>query len=189
MALLQTKSKISTYSLIICGLFSALIAIGAFIKIPVPAVPFTLQFLFTNLAGILLGPRLGSLAVAIYIVIGLLGIPVFTNGGGPGYVFQPSFGYLPGFYMGTYVTGMIAASSSQPTYRRLLPAGFAGLLLVYLCGMAYYYVMANFFINQPIAVWPLVLYCFLLPLPGDIAICFVSAFLGKRLIPILKRGR
>lgn len=183
--MLQTSTKANTSNLIICGLFSSLIAIGAFIKIPVPAVPFTLQFLFTTLAGLLLGPRLGSLAVGVYIAVGLAGIPVFTNGGGIGYILQPTFGYLLGFYAGTYATGAIAASAVRPSARRLLAASFAGMLIVYLIGMAYYYAVANFYINKPIGIWPLILYGLLLPLPGDIAICFASALLGKRLIPIL----
>ena len=54
---------IKTKSLIYCGLFTALIAVGAFIKIPVPVVPFTLQYLFTMMAGLLLGPKLGALSV------------------------------------------------------------------------------------------------------------------------------
>ena len=52
-----------TQKLVLCALFVALIGAGAFIKIPVPLVPFTLQFLFTMLAGLLLGGRLGALAV------------------------------------------------------------------------------------------------------------------------------
>lgn len=186
--MLQPAVRTNTSNLILCGLFSALIAVGAFIKIPVPAVPFTLQFLFTTLAGLLLGPRLGSLSVGVYIGIGLLGIPVFTNGGGFGYILQPTFGYLLGFCIGTYATGTIAATSRQASFRRLLAASFVGLLLVYLIGMIYYYVVANFYINKPLGVWPLILYCFLLPLPGDIALCFASTLLAKRLIPILNKG-
>lgn len=183
--MMQMNERISTSGLVICGLFSALIAAGAYIKIPVPVVPFTLQFLFTTLAGLLLGPRLGPLSVGIYLVTGLIGIPVFTNGGGPGYVLQPTFGYLMGFYAGTYATAVIAAKTGQPSFRRLLAASFAGLLLVYLFGMVYYYIVANYYINQPISLWPLILYCGLLPLPGDLAICFASAFLGRRLIPVI----
>ena len=86
-----------TKDLVLCAMFVALIAVGAFIKIPVPVVPFTLQFLFTMLAGLLLGPVNGALAVVVYIVLGLIGLPIFTQGGGPGYIFQPSFGYIIGF--------------------------------------------------------------------------------------------
>lgn len=62
----MTKTK----SMIYCGLFTALIAAGAFIKIPVPVVPFTLQYLFTMLAGLFLGSRKGMISVVAYIFAG-----------------------------------------------------------------------------------------------------------------------
>src|SRR5574344_750761 len=80
--------------MILCALFMALTAVGAFIKIPLGGQIFTLQFLFTLLAGLLLGGRLGAKAVGVYTLLGLIGVPVFAEGGGPGYVFQPTFGYL-----------------------------------------------------------------------------------------------
>mgnify|MGYP000532572099 CR=1 FL=1 len=57
-----------TKGVIYCGLFTALIAVGAFIKIPIPVVPFTLQYLFTMLAGLLLGSRLGTVSVLSYML-------------------------------------------------------------------------------------------------------------------------
>ena len=65
----MTKTK----SMIYCGLFTALIAAGAFIKIPVPVVPFTLQYLFTMLAGLFLGSRKGMISVVAYMLLGLAG--------------------------------------------------------------------------------------------------------------------
>jgi len=181
------KTFLSPKSLILCALFSALIAVGAFIKIPIPFVPFTLQFLFTTLAGLLLGSKLGAISVGVYIVIGLLGIPVFTHGGGIGYVLQPTFGYIIGFCIGTYTTGRIAESVAFPSFGRLLVASFAGLGVVYLFGMVYYYFLANYYMNSPISVWALILYCFILAVPGDIAICFASANISKKIRPLLKR--
>ena len=99
------KPMTKTSSLVYCALFTALIAVGAFIKIPIPVVPFTLQYLFTMLAGILLGSRLGSLSVLAYMILGLIGLPIFSEGGGIGYVFKPSFGYIIGFCVETFVTG------------------------------------------------------------------------------------
>ena len=71
-----------TKSIVYCGLFTTLIAIGAFIKIPIPVVPFTLQYLFTMMAGLLLGSKLGAMSVALYMLLGLVGLPVFAEGGG-----------------------------------------------------------------------------------------------------------
>ena len=86
-----------TKTLIYCSLFTALIAAGAFIKIPVPVVPFTLQYLFTMLAGLLLGSKRGTISVVAYMLLGLAGLPIFSEGGGLWYVFKPSFGYIIGF--------------------------------------------------------------------------------------------
>ncbi len=178
-----------TKELIMCALFVALIVAGAFIKIPIPVVPFTLQLLFTMMAGLLLGGKLGAVSVCIYIVMGLLGLPVFAEGGGFAYVLKPSFGYIIGFAVASYVTGTLANRVSNPGYAKLLAANFIGLGIVYLFGMAYYYLMSNFYLGNPIGLWPLFLYCFLLAVPGDIVLCILGALLGKRMIPIMKSGR
>ena len=94
--------------LTLCALFTALIAVGAFIHIPIPILPFTLQTMFTLLAGSLLGAKLGSMSVLVYIALGLMGFPVFAQGGGIAYVLKPSFGYIIGFFFATYVTGTIS---------------------------------------------------------------------------------
>ncbi len=126
----------------------------AFIKVPVPVVPFTLQFLFTMLAGFL-GPGNGALAVVIYIVLGLAGLPNLHAGRRAWLHLQPSFGYIIGFAAAAYVTGRIANEKSHPGYGRLLAANFIGLFIVYAFGMAYYYVISNFVLNTPIGLWPL----------------------------------
>lgn len=178
-----------TKDMILCGMFVALIAVGAFIKIPIPVVPFTLQYLFTMLAGLLLGGRKGCISVCVYIVLGLAGLPIFAQGGGFGYIFQPSFGYIIGFALGAFATGVIAGKANKPGFKLLLTANFAGLGIVYLFGMAYYYLISNFFIGSPIGLWPLFLYCFILAVPGDIVLCIVGAVLGTRMIPLIKEGR
>lgn len=169
-------------------MFAALIAVGAFIKIPVPVVPFTLQFLFTSTAGLLLGGKNGAYAVMIYILLGLSGLPVFANGGGISYVLQPSFGYMPGFALGTFVAGNIAHKVSSPSYRRLLTANFAGLFVVYAIGMMYYALISNFYLGTPIGLWPLFLYCFILAIPGDIVLCIAGAVIAKVLLPVIKEN-
>ena len=179
------KQKIRAKEMALCGLFTALTAVGAFIKIPVPVVPFTLQFLFTMLAGLLLGGRLGAVSVGLYAFLGLVGLPVFAEGGGLWYLLKPSFGYILGFILASYVTGKMTEKTEGLTLGRILWANFIGLAIVYGAGMVYYYIICNFVINTPSGLWPLFLYCFLLAVPGDICLCFVAAFLAKRLKPVI----
>lgn len=174
-----------TQTLLCCGLFTALITVGAFIKIPVPVVPFTLQYFFTMTAGLLLGPVKGALAVISYMILGLCGLPVFSEGGGIWYVFKPSFGYIIGFVIGTFVTGIIGRKKHNMA--NYLLANFAGLAVVYSIGMIYYYVICNYVINTPIAVKPLFIYCFLLAVPGDICLCILAAVFVRRVKPVFVR--
>ena len=186
MILTKEKNLLSTKNMILSSLFVALIAIGAFIRIPVPVCPFTLQLLFTTLAGLLLGANLGFLSVCTYIIIGLIGVPVFTEGGGPSYIFQPTFGYLIGFAIGSYIVGLLTQHRSNLSFMYLLSVNLLNLLIVYIFGMIYVYLINNFYLNTPIGIWPVVLYCFLLAVPGDIVLCILAAILGKKLMPNLK---
>ncbi len=178
----ETAGK--TKELVLFSLFTALTAIGAFIRVPVPVCPFTLQLLFTTLAGLILGSRKGAASVSVYVALGLAGVPVFTQGGGPAYIFQPTFGYLIGFIAGAWVTGRICETAKEKSFGKILFANLAGLMVVYLFGMVYVYIINNFYLNTPIGIWPVVLYCFILAVPGDIVLCVVAAILARKLFRI-----
>lgn len=171
--------QLNVRDMVLSAMFIALITVGAFIKIPIPNMPFTLQFLFTNLAGIILGSKLGALSVLIYVLAGLIGIPVFTTGGGPGYIFYPTFGFLIGFIIGTYVGGKYI-EKRQINSKTIFISSVINLLIVYALGMIHYYIISNFYSNSPIGIGALFLYCFVLAVPGDIFLCFISAAVGKR---------
>ena len=173
-----------TQDLLRCSLVTALSAVGAFLKVPVPVVPFTLQFFFTTLAGLLLGPKLGTISVTAYVVLGLVGLPIFTEGGGFWYVLKPSFGYLLGFCVGTFVTGWLSERWNGG-FGRDLAANLAGLAVVYAMGMGYYSWICSHVLGSPIGLWPLILYCFLLAVPGDLALSLLAAGLARRLRPIV----
>ena len=177
-----------TKELVLCALFATLIMVGAFIRIPIPVIPFTLQFLFTNLAGLLLGKKLGCISVGVYILAGLAGAPVFTAGGGIGYIFYPTFGYLIGFLFGAYFAGRIVEGTEQPSFKLALAAGGVNLAVVYLFGIAYYYMIANYYLGgaSSIGAWALVLHGFVIVVPGDILICFASAAILRRMNLILE---
>ena len=165
---------------ILCGLFIALITVGTFVRIPVGTDVYTLQFLFTLLAGLMLGARLGALAIGTYVLMGLVGIPVFASGGGPAYVLQPTFGYLIGFILQGWVTGALVRSG-VPTFRRALTACAAGMVVLYALGIPYFYFISNYIIDAPIGFWVAVWYCGVLQVLPDFLLCVAAAYVGIRL--------
>lgn len=165
--------------IILCGLFIALVAVGAFVRIPVGTDVYTLQFLFTLLAGLMLGARLGALAVGTYVLMGLVGIPVFASGGGPGYVLQPTFGYLVGFIIQGWVTGAFVRTGA-PTFRRALAACLLGMVVVYVFGISYFYFASNYIIDAPIGFWVAIWYCGVLQVLPDFLLCVAAAYIGVR---------
>ena len=113
--------NIKTRDLIYCALFAALTAIGAFLHFQLFQATITLQFFFTAMAGLLLGAKLGALSQLLYVVLGLVGVPIFAAGGGFGYVFNPTFGFLLGLIPTAWVIGKIAETKyrEQPSRLRM----------------------------------------------------------------------
>lgn len=171
--------KISTKDLTLVALFSALIAVGAFIKIPFLLVPITLQTLFVVLSALVLERRLAVLSVIVYIMIGLVGFPIFANGGGINYIFNPTFGYLIGFIVATC---FIASFKEKNIY----VSTAIGMLIIYALGMMYF-VFIQYVLNGKVYLINYLFYnLFLVFLPGDILSCVV-AIIGYRKILRLKK--
>jgi biotin transport system substrate-specific component len=122
----------STRGLVLAGLFAALTAAGAFLRLPLEPVPFTLQPLVVFLAGAVLPPSLALSSQLAYLTVGLLGLPVFANGGGPAYVLQPTFGFLVGFAAAAWVVAAVSAGGERG---RTLLGLVLGLLALYACGV------------------------------------------------------
>ena len=188
----RNSSNLSTMDIVCCGLFAAMIAIGAFIKIMIPVgafeVTFSLQFFFALLAGILLGERLGFLSVLAYLVIGLVGVPVFAHGGGLGYLLRPTFGFLIGFAAAAYLAGLISGKFSKKGFLPFLLATFVGEMGYYACGLIYYFIMFNFVLTngQSIGAAELFSVWFLSTVIPDFILCILASRLGMRLYPAFR---
>lgn len=184
----QGRGKL--YPLALCGLFAALTAIGAFLKIPMPPpmVPLTLQFQFCALAGIILGSKYGAISQLIYVLIGLAGFPIFTKGGGIQYVFVPSFGYLLAFILAAFLIGRLM-QNKEYTVKNLFFSSIAGLLCVYIIGVAYLFWICNFVLGaaSSIGLWTAIYVGALVCAPGDIIACLLVCILASKLVPILKK--
>jgi biotin transport system substrate-specific component len=103
-----------TRMMVLAALFAALIAVGAFIAIPIGPVPIVLQNFFVLLTGLLLGPRWGLAACGVYLLAGALGLPVFAGGtGGIGRFFGPTGGYLLAYLPAVFLTGWISQNRKK----------------------------------------------------------------------------
>lgn len=142
------------------SLFAALIAAGAFISIPIGPVPIVLQNMFVLLAGLFLGWKWGLASVSIYILAGLLGLPVFSSAGaGIGHVMGPTGGYLLGYIPAVVLVGLISnqplSSESKVEDRKLLPdliAMIVGSLAVYCGGIPWLKLVTGMSWDKAIAV-------------------------------------
>ncbi|SMC16696.1 biotin transport system substrate-specific component [Clostridium acidisoli DSM 12555] len=178
----------NTRNLILVALFAALTALGAFIRVPIPYVPFTLQYLFCALAGMILGSRLGALSQLVYVSIGLMGVPVFTEGGGIYYIFKPTFGYLIGFIVAAYVIGKIRENIKELNLFKSILTLLSGLFFIYLFGVIYLYFCSNLFLGQKISLYFAFFYGFLVCISGDILITIFTAYISVKILPILKKS-
>lgn len=128
----------ATRDMITAGIFAALTAIFAQITIPLPftPVPITLQVLAVCMAAAILGSKLGTISQLVYVLIGSLGMPVFSAGrSGLQVVLGPSGGYILGFVAAAFIIGKIIERKSLPTLKVTLIAMWAGLAAIYLIGM------------------------------------------------------
>ena len=163
------------------ALFAALTAVGAFIRIPLGVSSITLQFLFTAMAGVMLGAKYGALSQLVYVVLGLIGIPIFTLGGGFGYVLQPTFGFLLGLIPAAFVIGKLAEKRSKPWQLALACA--AGLGTLYVVGLPYMALILNAYMGKGMD-FSAIMWAGMLPfLPGDGLKIVVTALL----CPVLRK--
>ena len=130
------------------ALMAAFTAVAAQIAIPLEPVPFTLQVLAVVLTGFLLGPRLGALAMAIYVLVGAVGVPVFSGfRGGLGILFGDTGGYLLAYPLAAALAGIAAGAVANAPRRRGLIVGFlwgaAALAVIYALGATWLAVLAN----------------------------------------------
>lgn len=175
-----------TRDLVSVGLFAALIAIGAFIKLPIPYLPITLQVLFVLMAGQMLGKRLGALSAVVYLVTGLVGLPIFANGGGPGYIVQPSFGYLLSYPVAAYLVGAMVERRGTITPLLAVLTGLVGVTVIYLIGVPYLYLIVTRVLGKPLTYQTLLSKYVLAFLPADLVKIAIAAVIVP---PVYNRVR
>ncbi|MBO4337059.1 MAG: biotin transporter BioY [Lachnospiraceae bacterium] len=168
-----------TRDIVYIGIFAALITICSWISIPM-TVPFTLQTFAVFLAVLLLGGRRGVISVLIYILLGIVGVPVFSGfRGGPGVLLGPTGGYILGFVATALI--MWAFEKIKTEHKTLIPviSMLLGLLACYAFGTAWFSVIYNNGTDTPASV-PMILGWCVIPFIIPDLIKILLAFLISR---------
>ncbi len=157
------------------SLFAALVAVGAYIEIPLPLVPITLQVLFVLLAGAMLGAKWGSLSMVVYVLLGLVGLPVFSGGSsGLGVILGPTGGYIFGFIIAAFVVGYLSDKKGISSILWNTVHMVVGLSMIFLLGATYLMHVADLSIPGAVAAG-------ILPfIPGGIIKILLAAFIASR---------
>ena len=175
------KKPLTTRDLCYIGVFAAIIATMAQISIPMPyGVPMTLQTFAVMLAGIVLGTKRGAVSAGVYVLLGMLGVPVFSAfRGGIGIVLGPTGGFILSFPLLALAAGIGAAQKNK-----LLTAAwlFAGVLVNYICGMLMFSAITSSELHRAFSV------CVLPFIPVDIVKTVLAGVIGLKVRTLLERG-
>lgn len=178
------KNKL-IFKIVLSGVFVCLLIVSSLIRIPLVGISITMQTLFVFLSGMILGYKWGTITIICYLVLGLLGLPIFSNGGGIFYVLEPTFGYLLGFILCSFVIGIIV-KENRDNFKKLIISGSLGLFIIYLIGLLYYFLIARHFYSINIDEYQILIYFILIPLPIDLISVFISAIITKRISYLIK---
>lgn len=173
--------------MILCAIFAALIAVGAFVEINVFIIPITLQTFFVILAGLVLGAKWGPMSVLVYVVLGLLGLPVFTKGGGIFYIFELTFGFILGFILCAFIIGLLCGRMKSEKFFPCFLSCVLGILCLYLAGVPYALAIKTLYLRQNVNILPFIWSLAGIYLVKDIIICAICAYIGIKIKPALKR--
>lgn len=172
------------------GLFLGIMVISAYLQITLPTPFFvmhiTLQIFVCIVCGLCFPLKQVTMIMAVYILIGLCGLPVFASGGGIYYVMKPTFGFVLGFLFTGMFCSYLASKRKMETYEDYRKIGLAGLAVFYLSGNLYYYVCTHYVLHTMVPLQVCLFNCFVVSIVPDVFLCLVASRCAKRLKPYIK---
>lgn len=174
--------------MVLTGLFAGLLAVSSQIALPLGPVPHTLQTFFVMLAGFLLGSRWGFASVAVWIILGLFGLPVFAQGkAGIAVIAGPTGGFLLGFLLCAFLVGWLTERNEAG----LVKTGavmVSGLLVIYIVGLIGFMLNFEYFLHKPMSLEKAVTLSVIPFFPFDVVKTLMAAYIGRRAKSALKRA-
>jgi biotin transport system substrate-specific component len=161
-------------------------AIGANISTIAPflhvgGVPITLQTFFAILAGAILGSRVGSIAMTVYMLVGLVGVPVFADfTGGLTTIIKPTFGFIVSYILVAYIIGkLVEKKKSLPVF---IIAALIGMVVNYFLGTNWMYFAYKLWAGAPAGFSYKIAWLWMVaPLPKDLVLSVLAGIMAHRL--------
>ncbi|GHH99613.1 biotin transporter BioY [Neobacillus kokaensis] len=187
--------KLRALDITLVGMFVALMAIGANITTIAPfltvgGVPITLQTFFAILAGLILGGRLGAVTMTCYMLVGLIGVPVFAKfGAGPSTILSPTFGFIVSYILVAYLIGKIV--ERKKSLGAFITAALIGMTVNYLLGTNWMYYAYKLWFTAPEGfTYKMAWLWMVAPLPKDIILSILAGVMAHRLEKtVLSKGQ
>ncbi len=180
----NNKNRISTQDITSMALLTALLCISSYIVIPLPftAVCITAQTLVVNMTGLLMSPPKAGTIVGIWIVLGTIGLPVFSGGmGGLGKLLGPTGGYILGSLVAAVLIALLKGRNRN-IIRYAVVSIVVGMVVMYFLGMSWMMISAGM-------DWRAAFVSSVLPfIPLDVAKCIAAAIVVKPLERVVKWG-
>lgn len=178
----RTRSLVRTKKLVLCALFVALTAVCAQLQVPMWPVPITLQVLPVLLCAALMDRRYAGLMTVVYLLMGLIGLPVFTGmGAGPGKLFGTTGGYIIGFVFCAVLAAWLMEKLGRAWWQQAI-AMAAGVLVCYVFGTAWFMALSGRGLVESLML------CVVPFLPGDAVKIVLAVGLSLALEKPLKRA-
>ncbi len=177
-------ARYKTKDIVSIAIMAILIAACSWISIP-SAVPFTMQTFGVYLAFYILGAGRGTLCISLYILLGLIGVPVFSNGtAGIGVLFGATGGYMIGWLISGLIMRLFELALGKGMRGRVI-AMLTGMLVCYIIGTAWFMVVYAIS-SKPVGLWSALVWCVLPFIIPDAIKLGLAIWLGNKLKRILK---
>ena len=172
----QTFRKTSTYAMVVTALMAAVTCILAPLSVPIGPVPISLTNFAIYLSLYLLDWKKGTLSYLIYLLLGLVGLPVFSGfTGGPSKLAGPTGGYIIGFIVMAVIAGLFIDNCRKPWIQ--LIGMIVGTIVCYLFGTVWFCIVAGYTFQAALAV------CVIPFIPADLVKMIIAMIIG----PMIKK--
>lgn len=177
------KAITKTKDMALIALFAVIISICAWISIPT-TIPFTMQTFGVFLALDVLGGKRGTISIIVYLLLGIVGVPVYAGGlSGIGVVFGNTGGYMIGWFIAGFVFWAMETLLGRKKWVLAL-SSMLGLLVCYVVGTVWFMVVYARNIGQ-IGLWTALVWCVIPFIVPDLVKIVLALSIQKRLMPFV----